>query len=74
MTFSRQLGDRLRFDFQGGQQNVKSSFSSQSRARYINSNLDYLIGLHYILGFGWTAYRGNVQDYDQLFINLGYRF
>ncbi len=74
VTFSRQLGDRLRFDFQGGQQNVKSSFSSESRARYINSNLDYLIGLHYILGFGWTAYRGNVQDYDQLFINLGYRF
>jgi len=74
IDFSRQIGDKFRVDFQGGQQNLKSSFTSQSRARYINTNLDYLIGRHYFLGYGWTLYRGGVQNYDQTFVNLGYRF
>jgi hypothetical protein len=73
ITFTRQLGDRLHIDFQGGEQHIKSSFSSQSHATYVNSDLDYLLGRHYIFGFGWTMYRGNVQDYDQIFVNLGYR-
>ena len=74
IDFSRQIGDKLRFEFQGGQQHLTSTFTSQSRARYINANLDYLVGRHYILGYGWTLYRGGVQDYDQIFIDLGYRF
>jgi hypothetical protein len=74
ITFSRQMGDRLRFDFQGGQQSLRSGLTSQSKATFGNLNVDYLIGPHYILGAGWTLYRGNVQDYDQIFINVGYRF
>lgn len=74
VNFSRQMGDKIRFEFEGGQQSLKSAFTSEGRARYITTNLDYLIGIHYILGAGWTAYRGGVQDYDQIFLNLGYRF
>ncbi len=74
ITFSRQINDKLRLDFQGGQQSLRSALTSQNRARFGNLNLDYLLGRHYLLGAGWTLYRGNVQDYDQIFINLGYRF
>lgn len=74
ISLSRQLGEKLRVEIQGGQQNLRSVFTSQSRSRYISSSLDYLMGLHYFLGAGWTLYRGNVQNYDQTFVNLGYRF
>ncbi len=74
ITFSRQISDKLRLDFQGGQQTLRSALTAQSHARYGNLNLDYLIGRHYMLGAGWSLYRGNVQDYDQIFINFGYRF
>ncbi len=74
VSISRQLSDKVHFELQGGQQNLRSIFTAQTRARYVSSNLDYLIGAHYILGAGWTAYRGRVQNYDQIFANLGYRF
>jgi hypothetical protein len=74
ISLSRQFGDKIRFELQGGQQSLKSTFSAQSRARYINATSDYMLGRHYLLGAGWTVYRGGVQDYDQMYINIGYRF
>ena len=29
---------------------------------------------NYFLGAGLTTYRGQVQNYNQVFLNLGYRF
>jgi hypothetical protein len=74
VTLSRQLGDKIRVDVIGGLQTLTSTFTQQSRAKYGTASLDYLIGRHYILGAGWTLYRGGVQDYDQMFLNFGYRF
>lgn len=74
VSLSRQVGDRLRFELQGGQQSLRSALSAQSGARYLNTYVDYLIGAHYILGAGWTLYRGGMQNYDQAFLNVGYRF
>lgn len=74
ISLSKQLGDRFRIELQGGQQSLKSGLSAQSRARYATSYIDYLIGEHYILGAGWTSYRGSVQNYDQMHLNVGYRF
>jgi hypothetical protein len=74
LSVSRQLGDRLRLEVLGGQQNLRSTFTSVSRARFVTADMDYLIGRHYILGASWTVYRGGSQNYDQMFINLGYRF
>ncbi|MFN7996249.1 MAG: hypothetical protein U0Q18_21740 [Bryobacteraceae bacterium] len=74
VTLSRQLGNNLRFDIQGGLQNLKSTFTTQTRTKYGTATLDYLIRTHYILGLGWTLYHGGTQNYDQMFINLGYRF
>ena len=74
VTLSRQLGDKIRFEVQGGLQNLNSSYTNQTRAKYGTANLDYLIGRHYMLGAGWTLYRGGILDYDQTFVNFGYRF
>ncbi len=74
IMISRQLSERIHFDVEGGVQQLNSSFVSQSRTAYGTANLDYIIARHYILGFGWTLYRGGTQNYDQMFLNFGYRF
>ena len=74
VTLTRQMGDKIRFDLQGGLQSINSSLTNQSRTKYGTADLDYLIGRHFILGSGWTVYRGGAQNYDQLFVNFGYRF
>jgi hypothetical protein len=74
ILFSRQLGEDLRFDLQAGDQNYSSALTRQSRARYVNASFDWNLAAHYVLGGGYTIYRGQVQSYDQLYINLGYRF
>lgn len=74
VSFMRNLGERLRLEAQAGQQQIQSDYTSQSRSRFINTTLDYMIGSHYIIGAGWTFYRGRIQNYDQIYLNLGYRF
>jgi hypothetical protein len=74
VTLTRQVSDKLRFDLQAGLQSISSSFTNQTRTKYGSASLDYLIRTHYILGAGWTLYRGGAQNYDQLFLNFGYRF
>jgi len=68
------LGERLHFDVQGGIQRLKSSFVTGDRTAYGTADLDYIIARHYILGLGWTLFRGGAQNYDQTFVTFGYRF
>jgi hypothetical protein len=74
VTLAREIGNRFRFDLQGGQQDFVSSSANRNRARWMTSNGDWLLGKHYFLGGGVTLYRGDSQTYDQWFLNLGYRF
>ena len=74
LAFSRQVTDALRLQLEGGQQNFGSAFTSQSRARFANANLDWAFVRHYFLGGGLTVYRGQAQSYNQIFFTLGYRF
>ncbi len=74
LMLSRELGEGLRFDLQVGQQDIVSTFTSQDRSRFLNGSLDWFLGYHYLLGVGFTTYRGGAQDYDQYFLSLGYRF
>jgi hypothetical protein len=74
LTANRDLGEGLRFEVQAGRQALESSFSSQSRARFIQGNVDWYLGTRYFLGFGVSIYRGQVQNYNQYFFNVGYRF
>jgi hypothetical protein len=74
LTAARELGEDFRFEVQAGKQVVTSSLTNESRARFINGNFDWFVGPHYFMGFGVTVYRGQGQNYNQYFVNLGYRF
>jgi len=71
---TRELSDSLRLQFQAGVQNTQSIYSSQTRARFFNSMIDWQIGRHYFVTGNWLSYRGLSQNYDQIAISLGYRF
>ena len=74
VTISREIGKFLRFDLRGGQQDFSSVSTSWNRSRWISLDSDYYVGRHYVIGAGFTIYRGRSQEYDQWFVNLGYRF
>ena len=74
LMLTRQFTDKLHLDMQVGEQRIASTFTPQTRTRFATSNLDYLVGRHYILGAGWTVYHGGLQNYDQTFATFGFRF
>ncbi|MDR3699576.1 MAG: hypothetical protein P4L56_08080 [Candidatus Sulfopaludibacter sp.] len=71
---TRELSDALRLQFEAGIQNTQSTYSSQTRARFFNSMIDWQLGRHYFVMGNWLSYRGLAQNYDQISISLGYRF
>jgi hypothetical protein len=74
LSLSRSFGTAFHIEVQAGQQNFLSAFTAQNRARFVNTNLDWFLSRHYVLGGGLTSYRGQTQNYDQWFFSLGYRF
>ena len=74
VSLSRDMRESLRLSVQAGQQNFVSALTSQTRARFVNGSLDWTFGAHYFLSGGVTVYRGQTQNYDQVFFTLGYRF
>ena len=74
ISLSREVGDRLHFEIQGGDQEVQSAFSGHSRGFWMNSNVDRFLGAHYVFGLGLSVFRGNVQSYDQTYLSFGYRY
>jgi hypothetical protein len=74
VSLSRSLKDNFRLELLGGQQNYSSQYSSNSKSKFITSNLEMNVGTHYFLQGGFTVSRGVVQDYDQWMFTLGYRF
>jgi hypothetical protein len=74
VTLWREVGEDFRLELEGGQQNYVSSLSQQTRARYVTGRMDWFFTRNYFLGAGLTTYRGQVQNYNQVFLNLGYRF
>src|SRR5579871_1469444 len=74
-AISRELSDRIRFELMGGEQAFNSPIAGGlNRGFFLNSDLDWFISRHYFLSGGWNFFRGKIQNYDQLFSSLGYRF
>lgn len=74
LSLSREFGEGFRAELMGGQQSFASPLSQQRNSRFITTTFDCFLGAHYFLGSGFTLQRGFQQDYDQWFVNLGYRF
>ena len=71
---SRQIGERLRIEVSGGQQDFRSILTADDKGVFVNSNVSWLLGRHYVVGGGINFYRGKIQNYDQTFFSVGYRF
>ena len=74
LSLSRDMRESLRLSVQLGQQNFVSQLTTQTRTRFANGSLDWNFAAHYFLSGGVTVYRGQTQNYDQVFLTLGYRF
>ena len=74
LILSRQMGETLRLDLQVGQQRYVSTLAAADQSFFVTGDIDYAITRHYFLGGGVTTYHGQVQNYDQVYFNLGYRF
>ncbi|MGJ5814822.1 hypothetical protein [Paludibaculum fermentans] len=74
ISLMRQIRDDIRLELQVGQQNFAGPLTQQTRSRFINGQADWSLGQNYFLTGGWLSYRGGVQNYDQIFFTLGYRF
>ena len=73
-SVSKQFHDRLRLDVQTGAQSFRSPTTNDNRGMWTSTTLDWFLGSHYVMNTGATLYRGEVQNYDQVFLSLGYRY
>lgn len=73
-SLSRSLGDRFHFEALGGDQSFTSSLAGNQSAKFLTGNIDTSIGAFLFLQGGFTAYRGQLQNYNQLDVTFGYRF
>ena len=73
-SLSRSLLEGSRLEVQLGKQSFVSPIGGKTNTKFINSTFDTNISQHYLLQGGITINRGNIQNYDQWFFGLGYRF
>ena len=74
LSLSRQLGNRMAWDTQIGQQSLLSTFTANSRSRFFDTSFDTNLSTHTYIQSGYTIERGNQLNYDQWYVSLGYRF
>ena len=74
VTLSRDLGDRLRINLQGGRQSYNSSVASTSSPYFGNLFVETNLGSRYFIQGAFTTQRGGTQDYNQFTTTIGVRF
>jgi hypothetical protein len=74
VSLSRTFGDRIHINVLGGDQSVVSALAGNQTARFLTATTDTSIGARFFVQGGLTFYRGQLQNYDQMSVTLGYRF
>jgi hypothetical protein len=74
VSLSRQLGERLHWEFQGGFQNFSSALTQTTQTHYISTYLDWTPGRVLFFQGGYTWQRGGTMNYDQFQFMVGKRF
>ena len=73
-SLSRSIGDHLHFEAIGGDQVFTSSSVGNQNAKFFTTNIDTSLGALFFMQGGFTMYRGQLQNYNQSYVTLGYRF
>lgn len=74
VSFTRDLGERLRMNVQFGNYNYTSSLAANSNSRFVNAMFDTNLGSRYFVQSMFTMQRGGTMDYNQWTTTFGYRF
>lgn len=73
-SLSRSIGDHFHFEVLGGDQDFTSPLAGNQNARFVTTNIDTSLGTFLFLQAGFTAYRGQLQNYNQSYVIIGYQF
>jgi hypothetical protein len=73
-SISRNLGEGFHMEVLGGNQTFTSSLAGNQNAKFLTTNMDTTLGALFFLQGGFTVYRGQLQNYNQWNLTLGYRF
>jgi hypothetical protein len=73
-SFSRNFGEALHLEVLGGDQMFTSSLAGNQDAKFFTTTVDSSLGALFFVQGGFTVYRGQLQNYNQWFFTLGYRF
>jgi AMIN domain len=73
-SLSRNLGESFHAELLGGDQSFTSSLAGNQNAKFLTTNMDTSLGALFFLQGGFTVYRGQLQNYNQWNLTLGYRF
>jgi hypothetical protein len=74
VSISRDLGERLRLNLQGGSYAYNSTLAADSNSIFVNAMFDTNLGSRYFLQSEFTAQRGGTMAYNQWTTTLGLRF
>lgn len=74
LTISRDVGEHLRLNLQGGKQAYTSSLATVSSPYFANLFVETNLGPRYFWQSAYTTQRGGTQDYDQWTNTFGFRF
>lgn len=74
VMLARSLGERFTVNFLAGDQTFSSALAANQSARFITMTSDMNLGASFFLEGSVTAYRGQLQSYNQWLVTLGYRF
>lgn len=74
ITVSRDLGERMRLNLQGGKYNYTSSLATSNDSFFVNGMMDSNLGARFFLQSYFTTQRGGSLNYNQWTNTLGYRF
>jgi hypothetical protein len=73
-SLSRNLGENFHAELLAGDQSFTSSLAGNQNAKFVTTNMDSSLGALFFLQGGFTVYRGQLQNYNQWNLTLGYRF
>jgi hypothetical protein len=74
LSLSRQFGESLRWELQGGFQNFASTLTTTTKSHFANSLIDWSPGKLFFLQSNYTWQRGGTMNYDQITFVAGRRF
>lgn len=74
ITISRNVGEWLRLNLQGGKYQYNSSIAAQNNSYFVNMLGDLNLGGSYFMEGNFTTQRGGAENYNQFTVIFGYRF